>query len=188
MESSEEAKLIEREEREEGKEEEGNSLPVEEEKKKMKIVFGFDESEGSFHALSWTIETLFGHGQNPDFGTLLIVHAIQPFQQYFFPAGPGVYVTPVVIQSVKQAQEQNSARLLGRALALCNEKHVTAETMTIEGDAKEMICQVVEQVHADLVIVGSRGLGTIKRTLLGSVSDYVAHHAKCPVMIVKPPK
>ncbi|CAN6439950.1 unnamed protein product [Victoria cruziana] len=154
----------------------------------MKIVIGFDESEGSFHALKWTVDILFGDGRNPDFGTLVIVHAIQPFQQYFFPAGPGVYVTPVVIQSVKRGQEQNSARLLGRALALCNEKNVTAETMTIEGDPKEMICQVAEQVHADLVIVGSRGLGMIKRAVLGSVSDYVAHNANCAVMIVKPPK
>nr|GMD44331.1 Adenine nucleotide alpha hydrolases-like superfamily protein [Ipomoea batatas] len=39
----------------------------------------------------------------------------------------------------------------------------------------------------DLVVVGSRGLGQIKRAVLGSVSDYCAHHARCPVLIVKPP-
>jgi len=35
--------------------------------------------------------------------------------------------------------------------------------MILEGDPKEMICQAVEQTHVDLLVVGSRGLGMIKR-------------------------
>ncbi|KAL0662991.1 hypothetical protein Bca4012_099828 [Brassica carinata] len=56
------------------------------------------------------------------------------------------------------------------------------------GDPKEMICQAVEQTHVDLLVVGSRGLGMIKRVFLGSVSDYCAQHAKCPILIVRPPR
>lgn len=40
---------------------------------------------------------------------------------------------------------------------------VTAESMTEEGEPKEVICEVAEQLSADMIIVGSRGLGTIKR-------------------------
>lgn len=40
---------------------------------------------------------------------------------------------------------------------------VKTETLILEGDTKEMICQAVEQVHVDFLVVGSRGLSKIKR-------------------------
>ena len=45
-----------------------------------------------------------------------------------------------------------------------------------------MACQ---QHSADLIVVGSRGLGNIERMVLGSVSEFVANNAKCPVIIVR---
>lgn len=42
--------------------------------------------------------------------------------------------------------------------------------MILEGDPKEMICQAVEQTHVDLLVVGSRGLGMIKRLQLSFLS------------------
>ncbi|KAJ4705475.1 Universal stress protein A [Melia azedarach] len=71
---------------------------------------------------------------------------------------------------------------------MCEDKMVKAETLILNGDPKDMICQAAEEVHVDLLVVGSRGLGKIKRALLGSVSDYCAHHVVCPIVIVKPPK
>lgn len=40
---------------------------------------------------------------------------------------------------------------------------VKAETIILKGDPREMICQATEQVHADLLVVGSRGLRTLSR-------------------------
>lgn len=40
---------------------------------------------------------------------------------------------------------------------------IKAETLILEGDPKDRICQAAEQLHADLLVIGSRGLGTIKR-------------------------
>ncbi|KAK6147387.1 hypothetical protein DH2020_018299 [Rehmannia glutinosa] len=76
-----------------------------------------------------------------------------------------------------QEQEQNSITLV----------NVKAETLILQGDPKDKICQAAEELHVDLVVLGSRGLGTIKRALLGSVSNYCVHHVNCPVLIVKPP-
>jgi nucleotide-binding universal stress UspA family protein len=51
-----------------------------------------------------------------------------------------------------------------------------------------VLCAAAEKHRADLLVVGSHGYGAIKRALLGSVSDYCAHHVHCSVMIVKQPK
>ena len=53
------------------------------------------------------------------------------------------------------------------------------------GSPVDVISQVAEDEHADLIVLGSRGIGSFQRFLLGSVSDGVAHHAHCPVLIVR---
>ena len=59
------------------------------------------------------------------------------------------------------------------------------ETDVTMGDPREEIVRQAEEWRADLVVLGARGLGTVKRFLLGSVSDAVARHARCPVLVVK---
>ena len=66
-------------------------------------------------------------------------------------------------------------------------KGVEVETHAREGHPAEVIIEVANQVHADLIVVGSRGLTGIKRYLLGSVSSKVSEHAPCNVMIVRSP-
>ncbi|KAJ0042160.1 hypothetical protein Pint_19346 [Pistacia integerrima] len=53
------------------------------------------------------------------------------------------------------------------------------------GEAKDVICGIVDKLRADTLIMGSHSYGFIKRALLGSVSDYCAKHVKCLVVIVK---
>ena len=51
----------------------------------------------------------------------------------------------------------------------------------------EAICKVAAEKKAIMIVVGSRGLGTIRRTLLGSVSTYVVHHADIAVTVIPMP-
>lgn len=53
------------------------------------------------------------------------------------------------------------------------------------GDPAEAIKDYEKEISADLIVMGSRGLGLVRGVLLGSVSKYVLEHAKCPVLIVK---
>jgi nucleotide-binding universal stress UspA family protein len=57
-----------------------------------------------------------------------------------------------------------------------------------KGRADEEIVVLGEEIGADLIVVGSRGLGGVRRALMGSVSDSVVRHAHCPVMVVRPEK
>jgi nucleotide-binding universal stress UspA family protein len=61
-------------------------------------------------------------------------------------------------------------------------------TAVIKGDPGYSIINAVDEHKCDLIVMGSRGLGPIQRFLLGSVSNYVVNHAKCPVMIVPTPE
>ena len=47
---------------------------------------------------------------------------------------------------------------------------------------------VVESANKEkvgMIVMGTRGLGTVRRTIMGSVSDYVVHHAHCPVVVCR---
>jgi nucleotide-binding universal stress UspA family protein len=52
----------------------------------------------------------------------------------------------------------------------------------------QAIIHLAEELGAGLIVMGSRGLGGVRRALMGSVSDSVVRHAHCPVMIVRPEK
>jgi nucleotide-binding universal stress UspA family protein len=56
------------------------------------------------------------------------------------------------------------------------------------GNAADQIVAYAQDQGAGLIVMGSRGLGGIRRALMGSVSDAVVRHAHCPVMIVRPEK
>ncbi len=61
-----------------------------------------------------------------------------------------------------------------------------AESHFRMGRPDEGIVALGEEVGAGLIVMGSRGLGGVRRALMGSVSDSVVRHAHCPVMIVRP--
>ena len=60
-----------------------------------------------------------------------------------------------------------------------------AEAHLREGPAVDEILDLAKEVGADLIVIGSRGLGPVKRVILGSVSEGVVHHATCPVLVLR---
>jgi nucleotide-binding universal stress UspA family protein len=62
--------------------------------------------------------------------------------------------------------------------------HVS-DTYLLEGRAADEILDLAERTEADLVVIGSRGLGTVGRIALGSVSEAVIHHSHWPVLMLR---
>ncbi|MDP8950976.1 MAG: universal stress protein [Actinomycetota bacterium] len=54
-----------------------------------------------------------------------------------------------------------------------------------EGRTQEVIVDLAEEIGADLIVVGSRGMGTIGSFITGSVSEGVVHLASCPVLVMR---
>ncbi|SMF29092.1 Nucleotide-binding universal stress protein, UspA family [Tistlia consotensis] len=79
--------------------------------------------------------------------------------------------------AVQIAEEAEAA---ARALGLAE-----VESLVIEGDPAQRILETAETRKADLIVMGSRGLGDLQGMLLGSVSHKVAHLAPCTCVLVR---
>lgn len=71
------------------------------------------------------------------------------------------------------------------AMAMLSERDVTAVDHLVADDAASAIMDTADEVHADLIVVGSRGLGRGTRILRGSVSSKVASHATTSFLVVR---
>ena len=80
-------------------------------------------------------------------------------------------------KSAAQAVMDDARQKLGRTTFTVQEK-------LREGNETDSILKVAENCAADLIVMGTRGLGAVKGFLVGSVSRKVIHYAACPVMVV----
>ena len=82
-------------------------------------------------------------------------------------------------------QKTEAESILRDAAALLDESHRSSEGLVAHGDAAREIVKTARSRDVDLVILGARGLRTLGRLLLGSVSETVLHQASRPVIIVR---
>ena len=138
----------------------------------QKLVVGIDRSEGSQYTLRWTIEEA---GRRD--ATVEAVHAWQP------PLAAGLYSAAVFTdESVQEAGE----KVLDDAIAAADPAgSAKVERRCVTGQPAAALIEA--GTDADLLVVGSRGLGGFSRLLIGSVSSQVAHHAPCPIVVVPTP-
>ncbi|XP_010524712.1 PREDICTED: uncharacterized protein LOC104802690 [Tarenaya hassleriana] len=147
------------------------------------VIVGVDDSVHSYHALETALDLFFvPFKSNPQF-KLVIIHARPTASSILGFAGPGaVDVMPMVEQDLKKTADW----VLKKCNEICSNKsiEITASEVT-EGDPRNIMVDASEKHHASVIVLGSHGYGAVKRVFLGSVSDYLAHHAHCSVMIVK---
>ncbi len=62
-----------------------------------------------------------------------------------------------------------------------------SEHLLQDGHPSRVIVDAAKERNADLIVLGARGHSLVSRVLLGSTSNYVANHARCPVLVVRPP-
>ncbi|MBD3920544.1 universal stress protein [Paenibacillus sp. PR3] len=92
---------------------------------------------------------------------------------------------PVFGTELDHAVAAEDKQVIDSAIRKLTSAGVNFQAMHQSGSPSEVICQTATQEQADLIVMGSRGLGLVKEMLLGSVSHAVAQHAICPVLLVK---
>ncbi|MBQ9376918.1 MAG: universal stress protein [Schwartzia sp.] len=135
-----------------------------------KILVPVDGSESSERALSRAIE---------------IASAMDSTLVFLFVANVNqLAINACLSGAVLDALQKTGEAILSHAEEAAP-KNVTTERMLETGSPAPVILDAAETTNADLIIMGSRGLGLVKGVLLGSVSQYVVENAKCAVMVVK---
>jgi len=133
------------------------------------IVVAFDGTEHARRALERTVELAKA------FDASVTVTTVAPVL-VAGPRGAGA-VDPTDSYAEHQGE-------LDEAVAFLAEQGVKADSQPGVGDPAETIVEVANSKGADLIVVGTRELGSIERILRGSVSSAVSRQAHCDVMIV----
>lgn len=84
-----------------------------------------------------------------------------------------------------EQQVHHVQSLLKHYCELAQSQGVSAECDYKTIEAGQGLCQRAEQWHADLIVLGRRGRKGLAEALLGSVSNYVLHHAPCAVLVIQ---
>jgi nucleotide-binding universal stress UspA family protein len=142
-----------------------------------RIVVGTDGSETARQAVSQAIELARLSGAR-----LSIVSAYSP--------APGRRVQAEAQEAPADVQYELGPRedvnlVLDAAAAEAKEAGIEVQTHPVEADPADAILNVAEEVKADLIVVGNKGMTGTRRFLLGSVPNNVSHHAPCSVIIVR---
>jgi nucleotide-binding universal stress UspA family protein len=142
-----------------------------------RIVVGTDGSETAAEAVHQAVDLAKLSG-----ATLSIVSAYQPIS--------GRRVKDEAAGAPADVQYEIGPRedvnlLLDAAAAAAREEGIEVQTHPVEADPADAILNVAEEVKADLIVVGNKGMTGARRYLLGSVPNNVSHHAPCSVIIVR---
>lgn len=143
-----------------------------------RIVVGIDCSWASKATLRFAVEEARLRGSS-----LHVVHAWRYSTGGLYTygtAGPGESVA--VLPKPRAETEQKRLEKLVGALAPAADVEMTQ--VAVEGDPACVLLDAAQD--AELLVVGSRGQGSFGDLLLGSVSQRCAHHAPCPIVIVRP--
>ncbi len=141
-----------------------------------RIVVGTDGSSGSRRALRWALAEAELRGAELD-----VVHAIQ-----LYAVSLGVPTYPTAHMHYPYDVEEAGRHLLDQELA---ELPVGRGEVAVHGELVEgrpAAALIERSLGAELLVVGSRGLGGFSGLLLGSVAQQCAQHAHCPVVVVGP--
>jgi nucleotide-binding universal stress UspA family protein len=75
--------------------------------------------------------------------------------------------------------------VLDDVLARARQAGVNAEPHAVTGDAADAILDLADQLHAGMIVVGNKGISSMRRYVLGNVPSKVVHHASCSTFVVQ---
>lgn len=143
------------------------------------VTIGLDGSDSAHTALEYLCDLPVSED--------LALHLVGVVELRYSPNALERSVSPImaVLKQYEDEQRRQLDQVLQTAARKLRTKLRTITTRTPVGAAAAIIVREAEEQNSDLIVVGARGLGSVKRLLLGSVSESVLRHAHCSVLIVR---
>jgi len=140
-----------------------------------KILLAVDGSESSNYMVEWSLQNFLKKDDS-----IYVLHS------YEIPSGAyAAEFTSTVYDLTEKVFKASATELVSKTKRIIEDAGFPVGGVFVESDGKEGIVTTVEEEKVDVLIIGSRGLGMIKRSFLGSTSDYCVHNCNCPVIVVK---
>ncbi|NJR49603.1 MAG: universal stress protein [Leptolyngbyaceae cyanobacterium CSU_1_3] len=147
-----------------------------------KILVAIDDSKSSQAIFEQALALA-----NADQSQLMLLHVLAPFDDVY-PSDPYVGIPRSAMQMyAKRWQEREQAGIdqLRVLEATAIAAGITTEFTQSVGDPGKLICALAKTWNADLIVIGRRGLSGLSELFMGSVSNYVLHHASCHVLTLQ---
>ncbi|GFZ13902.1 Universal stress protein [Actinidia chinensis var. chinensis] len=153
-----------------------------------RIGVAVDFSSCSREALKWAVDNVTRNGDH------LILVTIRP-EGYYEEGEMQLWETtgsPLIPLSefsdpnlMKKYGVKPDPETLDIVNTAARQKEIVVLLKIYWGDAREKICEAIDNIPLSCLVIGNRGLGKLKRVIMGSVSNYVVNNATCPVTVVK---
>jgi len=144
-----------------------------------KILVATDGSDHAGHALKYAIESA------DKWDAQLIILSVIPPIRPIFPDPDGFY--PTYIPQFEEELENAYKSILDEAVKMVGKEQpaIKVEARLEKGRPPDVIVEIAKTENVDLIVMGSRGLGGITGSVLGSTSQAVVHSCTKPILIVK---
>ena len=141
-----------------------------------RIVVGVEGSGGARAALRWAIKEARHRGAYVD--------VVTAYSTTYVPASPDFNYVPLDPIDLEAEVQRMQDSIIDEVLAEVDSGGVEVKRRMVRGRAADTL--IAESANAAMLVVGSRGRGGFRGLLLGSVSQQIAQHGSCPVVIVRP--
>ncbi len=145
----------------------------------MRVLVAYDGSEGAANAVGLATAIASPHG------SLRVLAAVPPWPVAMAPGWAGGL--PEAVLDARSAQSSVFERQVASIVDGLDEGQVQADGAVLDGHPASVIVDQARAFDADIVVVGSRGRGSIEGLLLGSVSAEVLDKAHCPGLVARDP-
>lgn len=139
---------------------------------KNRIVVGIDGSDHSLEALKEAVRLAEAYQSK-----LFLVN-VQPSYNFFHTK---MFINDELIKEYQREMFEEATKL---AADFMQAQKVDYELILRIGDPTQQICKLAKELSSQYIVIGSRGIGLIKGTVLGSVSNGVLHESRVPVLII----
>lgn len=148
------------------------------------IIVAIDGSDHAINAFHWFCKAL-----KRDDDKVVMVYSVEIYDAMYSAQWFNVpyAVDRTALKAMLERHGEEIKKKLEEFAEIMKKEHVAGIVRSTHAEKPgEGILKAATDLNADMIVMGSRGLGTVRRTILGSVSDYILHHSPVPVIVCPP--